>query len=234
MKPAEWIDAVMADTRLSLEARGLLVILGRNAADAQNLRTEAQRLVGCSKGRLDRMMRELRDLGWVATTPRAKGGRALVVNDAPGLAPEGSKTSHSDGGEGQSRRVENQPFGDVPNGRKANHSEPGSEPARMVDFRPFHIETLGKRESLGSFPSHGSDEPQGFLPECAGAALPCHSARNLPSNACREERDSNLRLGLESDHASHPSQGVGAPSSARDAHARQATVLQFPANRRAS
>lgn len=96
MKARWWIISVLGDTRLTADARALLTWLGTRPAGWRYSVEEPQRILGFGRQKYQKVLRELKALGYVETSYRRNRlnritATLLDVRDHP--KPEGRKSS---------------------------------------------------------------------------------------------------------------------------------------------
>lgn len=99
MKPLWWIDRVASDTRLSANARCLLVWFGTRPGGWRYSVAEAESALGFERKKYQRVLKSVKDAGWLETEyKRDRHGRIkyvkLILRDT--ASPEGANSTLSD------------------------------------------------------------------------------------------------------------------------------------------
>lgn len=121
MKPRAWVTMVISDVRLSIDARGLLCWLGSRPARWRYAVEDCISACGWGRQKFQKVLRELKDAGWVHSIHKRDGGGRIVWTDIAVSDKPSRKVEFQPSGEGEKRgsrkpdfkasgpRAENQP-----------------------------------------------------------------------------------------------------------------------------
>lgn len=103
MKPRWWIVSVQRDTRMSMDARGLLIFLGTQPSGWRYNVSECRRYTLFGRNKHFEAMKEIESAGYLTREhKRSNGGQIvytqLIIADSP--SPESRKQGHGKGGTG--------------------------------------------------------------------------------------------------------------------------------------